>query len=637
MEKRIDVLFVGFLCAVVCIMMSFHAQAKEENMENACAWLTDEGYFFVPDLSNQDISPIKIADFYSDDDSENSYKRMYGNQYAKVSEDGRYMFYLSDVNSYQGIGTLYRADLMSIYMYPKEKEDYIIEIDTNVRLINPMDDGKVLYIKEGQMERYCLKYSDGEQCMSISDENAWLQSYQILNTDYVLYSVQKDENEKFFSLYGSSLSGECERVEILSDIFFGWEYSNSDPKKAGYSVNFNASGNFYAIDKDHIYYFSHDEVDADAIYNNYVWSVFDYFDKANLYVTGIETGSQIIAQNVTDVCWGRENGLYYCADDGEYFHLTDYINVSNISEEELTSLVEAFQFIFGVDESKLDTLYYCDLVTNEVKRIGHGDMDAEEWIKWRNNRSTAILYMDFDLVVGNLVKEFPLDKILSDERFGKENTISIVMEYYEEIMEDLVRDNFVYSLSINGREAINLPLMSMYDFSDEILRINELCIFDDGKKLALLDEQGTIFIAEIQDNAISNIKASNIIAESNIYAEEEFLYYKNEDTIYFYDGNEAKEIGENCQYIKCYEDGTILANVDYISSSYGGVLYFFENTGEKEEIGSDVTDFIALQSGGILYLSEKKLVYYMDGVRQRFADNVYSIYVGCGKEFNLYI
>lgn len=604
-----------------------YVSAEENSSQNACVWLTDHGYSYAEDIGGEEMSSVKVADFHNSggwpvmgndgiitDELWNFSASGYGSDYAKITEDGKYLYFLSDISSDCGSGTLYRAELSQINNDLEQKE--IIEIDSDVSCLGGISN---MESAGGIYQRWSgeLCYFDGTEASVIVSDARW---YQIVDSEYIFYSVSTDEDE--YSLYGMKLGDETSRMEIVSNTNFGMCHGGS-------SLESPVMGIFHAVDKDHVYYMTIESQSADLYIED--------FQPADLYVAGYGTGPEPVVQNIIPVMRAStgEALLYIPAEVQEYVNLfTEMIDISNSehSEEEINLL---FELLREEDSINLRPLYCYNFDSGKSTFVGEF-FTENMCFPVCGDGVIACMYMEPQAFLKAFLGDtrISVDTILDDDRYAEDNwegVLEIMSDWTDQQVGNVENPDYPWTCSF-----INAETGDTIGSTDLIMgEVLSMQIFDHGERLAVLGEEGEIYTAEITegvDLSISHIGAEDV-SEIHIYGDE--LCYEADKCLYIYKNHQQTELGnlrENYIY-NFYEDGSILLMDDYIDRKYGGTLYYISDTGGKKKVGDDVTSFMRLQSGEVLYLSEQKLVLYSEGEKTRIADDVKQIWSANEKKF----
>ncbi|EET58987.1 hypothetical protein BRYFOR_09093 [Marvinbryantia formatexigens DSM 14469] len=454
----------------------------------------------------------------------------------------------------------------------------------------------------------------------------------------VFYSEYTGDNKySLFRTENSDAAGE----EIISGIEFGMVYREADFERYSFM-----GGYFTILDEEHICYMTRNGASEDTYYE----SISTDYESVDLYM--IEYGSEpelLIKRLIPIEGDPADKTLAYILEDdiytiNLYAELIDTSN-SRHNEAEITSLLDQIK-----EEGSIEykPLYCYDFDNKRVVCIcnlyGEYSVYEYEYLIDYNGGIFGCLYLEPMDFLENYEK-IPVDMILDDERYDEEDAGAIMDEYMEQQIPDM--ENIVYpwkGLFINARTGDICNSMDL-DIGEIFYMMQ---VFEHGQSLAALSEEGELYIADNRSETWGKVENSGEEEIFEIYEYADMLCYDVNNTLYVYKGDvQGVELGyykmgsSDFQFGKdkmlymfdgnydagsyiysFYENGSILMVDDYVDSQYGGTLYYVSDMGEKFKIADDVTSFVQLRSGTILYLSEQKLVCYSEGERNRIADDV---------------
>ena len=266
-NKIIGIAAVGAI-ALVLVVVLISVILMLLKKENAYVYVSNGKYELLTDLEKG--KNIEVATTKNDEI----------NPWMVVfTPDGKYVYYYTKYDSYEGTGSLCRARYGKLKDDSDKNDKYIEIIETNVKLgIGMFDDGTITY----QTGEGTLYYYDGKESSRIAKNVSY---YYIAESKRVIYAVtDEDEND---DLYGVELDDPDNKIKLAANF---------------YSIISYSSENF-----DEILYTKTTEE-----------------GKTNLYSVGFEKDSEKIGENVG--VWNFADGqVYFTADNGSTVSPYDYI------------------------------------------------------------------------------------------------------------------------------------------------------------------------------------------------------------------------------------------------------------------------------------------------------------------------
>lgn len=228
---------IGSTLTVVCMTVNCQAFSfftPQEQQENACAWIQDDGYYYLSDISGDDIEPVKIAESdiaynwpYIDDagnitDEIMNFSRSFdGYKYLGFSEDQKYLYFYINLTEHLEVGTLCCIETKYLKGKSSQIEKHILEIDRSVYTdTDPVvqENGSIIYLKKEDEKRtlYCF---NADRRILIAENVYYFGSPQDEKTVYYTKEVNI-ENTKTYILYGAEIGNPKSEKEIGKDVTF---------------------------------------------------------------------------------------------------------------------------------------------------------------------------------------------------------------------------------------------------------------------------------------------------------------------------------------------------------------------------------------------------------------------------------
>lgn len=189
--------------------------------ENAYATLADGDFYLVDSLKKDGVFEIESARSDS-----------FAYNLMSFSPDGKYLYYFTKYDGYEGTGTLCRARYDKLKEDGKNNDKYIEVVDKDVRLgLSFLDDGSLIY-ETGEGYLY---YYDTKEPVRIAKENEgfWVDRENRLLAyvtgdyeDYSLYTVDLKDPENRIKI-DSHVSYVCDGTD-LRDVFYIMENKDYD-------------------------------------------------------------------------------------------------------------------------------------------------------------------------------------------------------------------------------------------------------------------------------------------------------------------------------------------------------------------------------------------------------------------------
>ena len=579
----------------LCFMILPGSQrvSAAENLENACIWLKDEGYSFTPDLDADELEEQTITSEYvtnvwpsigsdgtiSDELWNYAYQADEGDAYLKRTENGKYLYFFTDISSDLSRGTLKYIQMDQL----SDNENDLATIDTDVSIGNTVDvepDGSVLYQKSDENGTK-LYYFDGQESFCVAEDVV----YAKLDGKTVYYE-KYDEAERRCDLYGKNVYNDASEKMIASDVY--WTDVEGMP----------GTGYYYLYDGE----------------------VFYVAEGSTLFKSSFRSGTEVLAENVGQLirCDGRK--IWYIKWTRN-ISLLDYVDFSHsqYTDSEINSFIQEVK----EDEDmflEVSQIYSYDFESGREEKALDDFLMGEDGnaLISKTSQNNCIFTGDFSSVLPENVGKTSADMIfsasgLSDVEAAKE----ALYEWFSEQLESKVGTDGIPVRSILlGEKAKACTVDQLSLFSDDLSAVE---LFNKGEKVAAI-KNDRLYIGETSagetwmDTGVESADDLAIIGD-------QLFYTINEDLYFYHDGNSVY-LGPNCDFWSSYEDGTILLLSYFDGPVYGGNLWYIDINGNSQEIDENVTRFAALESGEILYIKEGKAVLYSGGIKTQVADEV---------------
>lgn len=567
---KTKLLIVVFSICVVILSLQIKCQAfsffeKNKKSDEICAWIQDDGYYYLPDLNGEDIEGVKIEEsniasswqYIDSEGTTNDELRNFdasgaGDNYLGFSEDKKYVYFFTDISEKIDTGTLCYMKTEYLGTTSAERSRYIIKVDSNVfTSVRPViqKDGSVIY-KKREDEAYggTLFCFDGKQSVSVAEN---IVNFMANEENVVYYTRWKefsdDENNGRvgkYDLYGSIINKKDSERQIGEDIY-------------DYNTQYNLQ---------EIYYLNEDEI---------------YFLEGNtLYKSSYDGMKEpLIEDNLYTIQWKNTK--------------ITYLKKDNVNSEYAQNEDEASNVIYGSIH-----MYDCENGTDEL---------LSEKCKIKLN----------DLGDGEFdVLGFP---------FITETDGKMVFSYVDITNLD-DKNHIPFYMEVAGSfEPIYLQDIYVEDIEELEMEMPIVFLFNHGCNIAICYDSGDVIVKTLLDNNPNEIGVMESDV-TNVSTIGDNLFWEKNGTVYWCDGSNCIPIGsaydEYETYYKGYIDRTVLMLVYYTGRQYGGELVEIVDGKYEYEIDSNVTDFWKLESGGILYIKEGQLILYSNGIKTRISDNV---------------
>lgn len=608
---------IGSTLTVVCMTVNCQAFSfftPQEQQENACAWIQDDGYYYLSDISGDDIEPVKIAESdiaynwpYIDDagnitDEIMNFSRSFdGYKYLGFSEDQKYLYFYINLTEHLEVGTLCCIETKYLKGKSSQIEKHILEIDRSVYTdTDPVvqENGSIIYLKKEDEKRtlYCF---NADRRILIAENVYYFGSPQDEKTVYYTKEVNT-ENTKTYILYGAEIGNPKSEKEIGKDVTF-YNYSVAT---IGIPGRFVLKGHYvYFVEKAKrlckASYKSEKEIIAGD--NLYIWN---WTDDYILYTKG---ESSYPVEDIFDCSQSA-----YSQKEIEQF-LESVKNIYNDGEYLAGRL-----YLYDYDQVLLESENYNMLLKRDGEEVEKDDDIS--MVKMMSEGNPLVIFVDWKELFFNKIS---VDDVLSDPEFSlsdkkkeKEILDKVLGEYFYKV------GKVPYKCEVCG-ENNKTFILGEVDIND-VNRI-DMAVFNNEQNIAFLFETGHLSIVSLDDNTENDIAETQLENIDDIISMGNQLLCEQNSMLYWYNGNSLEELGSIDEaydsYYKGYANNTALLLTYYDGRKYGGDLWKIGDL-EKQKLDENVTECWYLKSGEILYISEGKLILYSNGIRTRIADDV---------------
>lgn len=567
------------LFAVVCYI-KIKPVFTRENANDNILYLSNGTYEFLSSPDAEQSVPLNDSLGYGGDDL------------AKFSPDGKYIYFYTDVQDYNTSdnwhkGNLFRAECSDLINHPKDEpqitevaHDIIISDWDSNKYLSFLDNGTIIY----QTCDKSLYAFDGNKTIKIAENIA---GYFTDNSEHLIYEVKDGENiyGNTYTVYGVFLDHLEESVQLASQVDRCLPFITQ-------------SGDIY--------------------YQKYYTDDYESLKLSDLYTVGFNQETQKVFGN----CYLVDFNENYClVQNGNSISLYDCVQDTDSDTPDMEQLRKELK------SKKIDlyTAYYMD---NEKTEKIVDDILSPREVFFNASSETC----------GNLA-------YVTAEQATRIKPLSInIFSKYEETITD--------SMIFSG-EDICLISGSIYDpqqhrtyqLSEDAKDVYK-DVFTGCEKIAFYKDVVYLSVPEIADNSlvsiyIAQIDGDGVVGKFNKIIDNasgaalsegedpESIYYvqpvretgdSNYDNLYFYNHGVSTCLAQNILDGSWGSDGSILAYTDY-DDTYGYELTMFSPEGEPTIIAQHVTAFVPTDSDTILYISDHDLYCY-DGTSKLVKSNV---------------
>lgn len=167
-------------------MSGFSFFTENEESDAGCAWVQDDGFYYIPDLEGEDSESVRMAesnvtsqwqyigsDGVITDELWNFNSIGAGSKLLGFSENRKYIYFFNEMSDQMRTGTLCYIQTKYLTDSQMEAEKHIIKVDSDVFVsARPVicKDGGIIYNRKSE-EAYSgtLCYFDGKQTIEIME------------------------------------------------------------------------------------------------------------------------------------------------------------------------------------------------------------------------------------------------------------------------------------------------------------------------------------------------------------------------------------------------------------------------------------------------------------------------------------
>ncbi len=626
----------------------------------ACLYLSEGSYELVNNLKGENPTELGGGVYASSND-----------KLVTFTEDGKYVYYFTQVDSYSETGTLCRAEYAQLKGHSSKNDQYMQVIATNVCLnqCQILNDGRAIYLNsEGilyeygdtgvaQVARnvtafYVDEDNEGGRLAYESQDNSGNALYcaalyepgaaQLLARNYSYISVydglgeilvmnQDEEWNNYLAVVSIDHApldlGQAYLSLMTGDGFYYVANEGAAVSPYDYVVDSLASQEAgmaepdledYAIEEYAYQQLSHnsDLSKYSEIYTSCTKTL--AFWHTSMASAASSYASDPAIQSFVDTYGPQAN------EDG-------YIVVTNEIAEALQAMAETYgqhydgewlEFCFAYDVA--DHTYDYDAFNQAVEAY-HSAVDRIELReKLQSGEYDIPLYSLYLFQDG--ASTLICDQVLGETSLGNvllyntpEGVTPVKLEelaspgdVYDGFYLDLSKENFC----VGGGQTAPVKLSAQAaDCFYAAWNAGYAELFLLGSDLFLSESSGALAVAPVSEGAVGafSILSDNAAlldvdtAQGCVYYGAN-LYHNGEGDLYRWQEGTSTCLATEVAFsdLTIYEDGSILAYTDSDSFSYyyGSSLKLIRASGAQETIGQGVTDFIRLEGGKLLYLSD---------------------------------
>ena len=579
MKRKILIVLTSICAVIMCLTVkcqAFSFFSGNEKSDVGCAWVQDDGFYYIPDLEGEDSESVRMAesnvtsqwqymgsDGVITDELWNFNSIGAGSKLLEFSENRKYIYFFNEMSDQMRTGTLCYIQTKYLTDSQMEAEKHIIKVDSDVFVsARPVicKDGGIIYNRKSE-EAYSgtLCYSDGKQIVKIAEH---ARDFAVTEENIVYYVkweeyAERKENGRSgqYNLYCAQIGRKGSEKQIGSDIY---DYVNAPDQMELFYVN---EGKIYFLEKGKILYC--------------------YF--------GDEKKEILINDNAYTIQWEKEKVIYVHKD--KIMKIQDFFDCSQSvhKTEEIEQFFEKLQDMQGDISIMCGSvhMYDCkkgrDQILSQKCRVVLAEDENESYDELyspqitRGENEPVLSYVDIASIEKILTsKKVPIDDILSNSAYSLEDEdtiIDLIDDAFSILYKELYEDNRLFQYyveSAGSGKSIYLQDMGIEELDSEMPLVY---LFNDGQNFAI--DEGSLTVGTVSDGYCTDRETieSEITSVKIISGK---LFYEKNNTIYWYDGNSSISIGtaydDDETYYKGYDDGTVLMLVYYSGRQYGGTL-----------------------------------------------------------------
>ncbi len=573
------------------------------SLENACLWVRDDGYYFTPDISADEVEERTITNEHVIDMWPEEIIVTNGDNYAFAgdgesdsSEDkaGEILYFFTNIADDSETGTLNYINKRNLYIDGKIDQSIVV-VDNDVCILRAnfliQDDGRALYQKKTDLGS-TLYYFDGKDSFQIA-ENVDGNGQLILDKK-IAYYVRSDENGQYIIFAKNVDNPESEKI-IVTD--FHW--INDEGERSDGEYYFNNGNVFY-------------------VKNN------------NLCMNSYNSDEVIISENIGEIISAEKNEIVYT----KYTQDIKLIDFIDFSESEYNA--ENIELINSIEEDSEVQLGRVKIYSYDLekkfekakfeKQFLGVRVDGKEKGSFYSNSNFYILDDSLKNISETLGKT-SFNDIVSQEQLSSKELIAERIADWRDQQLELLRNGISIHLSLvtfaDEIKVYPIDTLLLSSWLNAVVSIAVPYEYDGKNSIDILLD-GKLYSGIITEDGMESSGQTGWEGVRDIQVVGNKLIYFQDDNVSWSWNGHVESLGQRCAFWKGYEDGSALLLVSWDKVKYGGTLWYINENNMALEIDSEVKKFAKLESGGFVYLAGNNLILYEDGIKTRIADHVNS-------------
>lgn len=617
-------------------------------LDSRLFYMKDNELSAITDITDSNPEDVQIEDIKND-----GYLSAY--QLVRLSSDGNYLYYFSDVDSSGETGTLCRIPTAKVKLKESANDKLVEEIDSKVNIsrgYTVLEDNSVVYIRKSDE----LTWYNGSESYELGENDGY--SYYV--TDDEKYVIYLDEDD---TLIATEISKKATSTEIDDDVdslnavgdkdFIlyncqdgddGYEYYVAGVSKEPEVVAEDMDGYYAVSTEDKSFYYTIREENEYCLYD-YVIDPYaeedanikepvarDYM-KAVKAKDAISEYDQEYYSNMDDF---KDGELYYYSDyyeAWEYYNYDDYEYYYYDEDEDqwyTSPDYDAYNEAYDAYYAVSDRIYLREDLKEETITDSYYKL-----YYYKNGESTEVCSSVENIMAnhrqaliytktnedGSATAKYNIDDIYSTYQLEE------WIEYGEDGDSEDVKETY-YFVNAGAGESEVTGLDS----------VSDLKMSKDGKIAVIYgdyeDDGYTMLSYSVSSSGLSNeTEVSDAATNLSVYQNEFYYFDDIEDevgTLYAFDGSKSYLLAKDIVPYDIFytEDGKIIG---YSDRDYEeGDLAVYDKNGDDERVAKKVTSFTYVGKNCYLVMKDDDL-YYLDkkGNETRLAKNVsYYLYPG---------
>ena len=634
----------------VAVLAGTHVINFNDSKENAYVFSSDGDYKLLTDLKKENT--IKFASGFEDDYNN------YG--YVKFSPDGKYVYFFSEYDIDNSVGTLCRAEWKKLRRNSDKNEKYIEVVSNNVSMyFKFVKDNGIIYLN-GADDLY---YYNGQESVRIAKS---VMDYVTDGDERVVYTVSNkdytDDGNSTYRLYGVSLSAPEEKNKLASDVLYVveaedfdniiYEKWDSDSQSDLYVVGFDKEKECLGKEISKVY-----DKDGEIYYtveNGDTASLYDFVDDPEKDNKEKEKEEPSKSYEPLDwYCYEEDYDEIYtsCSQTCSFFEDEENASIESQSAEEFQTFVKKYKKL----ENKQGYFLITDEIKNDLMNLAdtYGEGYSDEWLGFcfavgtgDNSDEEEDQKADTEYIREQLkdsANAYPLGDLCL-YKDGKVTTISkdvIAVKNYANCFSYATKDMITKKIKLEdvsdisdvenlfqvtlGEQSCLVPYnmnesaVTLSKASGEYLKKIEdeswIYVYMAGKNVYVLTDEGVLATAAVKDSTAGEFtKIADHAAYLGKYNENYYYGVKNEDGSVYdlyscVNGKSTLKAEEiELDSFAVYEDGMILTE----TANTNDTAYELVMIADKKEIiiAEDVSDYVRVDDKHILYISDHDLYVY---------------------------